>query len=119
MDGPLHLYDAISYPQTTWAKKRDDCDGFAVLAAELLIQWEPSTSPVLLTVMMRPARKSHTVCVFTEGTAYRFFDNVHLNTDSYVSYAEVAREVSRRGTKVVCWDVVNPWTLRQLEFHWP
>ncbi len=29
MDGPLHLFDCISYPQTTWAKKKDDCDGFA------------------------------------------------------------------------------------------
>jgi len=29
MDGPLHLFDCISYPQATWAKKKDDCDGFA------------------------------------------------------------------------------------------
>lgn len=33
MDGPLHLFDCLSYPQATWAKKKDDCDGFAVLAA--------------------------------------------------------------------------------------
>ncbi|MFH1646258.1 MAG: hypothetical protein ABID71_01010, partial [Chloroflexota bacterium] len=39
MDGPLHLYDAISYPQTVWHRKKDDCDGFAVLAAALLRQW--------------------------------------------------------------------------------
>ena len=119
MDGPLHLYDTISYPQTTWAKKRDDCDGFAVLAAELLRRWDPGTSPVLLTVMMLPARQSHTVCVFRDGTAYRFFDNDRLNPDSYASYSEVVQEVSRRGQKLVCWDVADPWTLHQVEFHWP
>ena len=117
MDGPLHLYDAISHPQTTWAKKKDDCDGFAVLAAELLRRWDASTSPVLLTVMARPVRKSHTVCVFKDGATYRFFDNDHLNPDGYASYAEVAQEVGRRGQKIVCWDVADPWTLRQLEFH--
>ncbi|MDP2719258.1 MAG: hypothetical protein Q8P44_05435, partial [Dehalococcoidia bacterium] len=35
-DGFLHLYDSVSYPQTVWAKKRDDCDGFSILAASLL-----------------------------------------------------------------------------------
>ena len=116
-DGPLHLYDAISYPQTTWAKKKDDCDGFAVLAAEMLKRWDPSTSPVLLTVMMHPARKSHTVCAFRDGTAYRFFDNARLNPNAYAGYAEVAQEVGRRGTRVICWDVADPQTLRQSEFH--
>ncbi|MFC1919606.1 hypothetical protein ACFLWX_02305 [Chloroflexota bacterium] len=24
MDGPLHLFDSISYPQMTWARKKDD-----------------------------------------------------------------------------------------------
>ena len=41
MDGPLHLYDCISYPQTTWVNKKDDCDGFASLASELLHHWNP------------------------------------------------------------------------------
>ena len=116
-DGPLHLYDSISYPQTTWAKKLDDCDGFAVLAAELLKRLDPATFPVLLTVMLRPARKSHTVCVFREGAAYRFFDNAHLNPSTYTGYADVAKEVARRGDTAVCWDVADPWSLRQLEFH--
>src|SRR5512140_1501612 len=44
-DGPLYLFDCISYPQTTWARKRDDCDGFASLGAELLRRWRPETGP--------------------------------------------------------------------------
>ena len=76
MDGPLHLYDSISYPQTVWARKKDDCDGFAILAAALLQRWEPSSRPVLLTAMLRPMRRSHTVCVFNvPGAGLWFFDN--------------------------------------------
>ena len=59
MDGPLHLFDCISYPQATWAKKKDDCDGFSSLAAELLNQWNPNCNPVLVTAMVRPVRYSH------------------------------------------------------------
>ena len=79
MDGPLHLYDTVSYPQTVWNKKKDDRDGFAVLAAELLNRWHTSSDPVLLTVLMRPVRYSHTVCVFRNGDNLRFFDNENLN----------------------------------------
>ena len=52
MDGPLHLYDSISYPQTVWAKKKDDCDGFAILAATLLQRWQPGYRPVLVTAVL-------------------------------------------------------------------
>ena len=119
MDGPLHLYDSISYPQTTWAKKRDDCDGFAVLAAALLRQWDSYTCPLLLTVMVRPVRKSHTVCVFTDGAACRFFDTDRIGPTTYESYLAVAQEVGRRGHRLVCWDVADPRRLCQLEFHRP
>ena len=64
MDGPLHLYDSISYPETVWARKKDDCDGFAILAATLLQRWNPDSKPVLLTAIIRPVGQSHTVCVF-------------------------------------------------------
>lgn len=35
-NGPFHLYDAISFPETVWKHKKDDCDGFSVIAAALL-----------------------------------------------------------------------------------
>jgi hypothetical protein len=117
MDGPLHLFDAISYPQTVWAKKKDDCDGFAILAAALLQQWEPGSKPVLLTAMLRPMRRSHTVCAFSvPGAGLWFFDNYLLRRGHYQTYAEIAAEV-RGNAKLVCWDVVDPDTLQALEFH--
>ncbi len=118
MDGPLHLFDCISYPQVTWAKKKDDCDGFASLAAELLRQWNPNCHPVLVTAMLRPVRASHTVCVFiaTQGDLC-FFDNNSLRCDSYQTYDEIVARISQHAKKLVCWDVRNPVTLEMLEFH--
>jgi len=118
MDGPLHLFDCISYPQVTWAKKRDDCDGFASLAAELLRQWNPNYNPVLVTAMVRPVRASHTVCVFhTPQGRLCFFDNDSLQCESYQIYNEVVAKTSERAQRLVCWDVRNPVTLEMIEFH--
>ena len=117
MDGPLHLFDAISYPQTVWAKKKDDCDGFAALAAALLQQWQPDSRPVLVTAMLRPVLKSHTVCAFNvPGAGLWFFDNYSLRRGRYRTYADIAAEVQQK-TRMVCWDVVEPDTLQTLEFH--
>lgn len=117
MDGPFHLFDAISYPQTVWTKKKDDCDGFAVLAAALLRQWQPESRPVLITAMLRPVRKSHTVCVFkVPGAGLWLFDNYTLRRGRYRAYADIAAEVQGKA-RLVCWDVVAPDTLQTLEFH--
>ena len=89
MDSLFHLYDSISLPETVWDKKRDDCDGFAVLAAALLRSWNPSTNPKLVTVMLHPVRESHTVCAFREGEHFRFFDNYYLNRDNYKNYGRI------------------------------
>jgi hypothetical protein len=120
MDGPLHLYDCISYPQTTWAKKKDDCDGFASLAAELLYRWDPTCNPVLLTAILRPVQSSHTVCVFTAPHGdLCFFDNYLLQRGDYRSYDDIAAKISQQAKRLVCWDVRNPFTLELLEFHKP
>jgi hypothetical protein len=118
MDGPLHLYDCISYPQTTWAKKKDDCDGFASLAAELLYRLKPDYKPVLLTAILHPVQSSHTVCVFTAPHGdLCFFDNDLLQRANYRSYDEVAAKISQQAKRLVCWDVRNPFTLELLEFR--
>lgn len=117
MDGPLHLYDAISYPQTVWHKKKDDCDGFSVLAAAMLRQWRPDSRPVLVTAMLRPVKRSHTVCAFrAEDGDLCFFDNYRLRQEGYHSYAEIVDAV-KRDFELVCWDVADPTTLETIEFH--
>lgn len=118
MDGPLHLFDCISYPQVTWFKKKDDCDGFASLAAELLYRWNPNYSPVLLTIMVRPVRSSHTVCAFVSPRGgICFFDNDSLRCEGYQTYEDVVSRISQQAKRLVCWDVRNPTTLEMIEFH--
>ncbi len=117
-DGPLYLFDCISYPQTTWARKKDDCDGFASLGAELLRRWRPGTAPVLLTVGLRPLEQSHTVCVFTseDGNLW-FFDNQELRREGCHTYGDVVSKISVRGRRLVCWDLKTPPDLKTIEFH--
>jgi hypothetical protein len=122
IEGLLHLYDSISYPQTTWVKKKDDCDGFASLAAELLYRLNSNYRPVLITTVVRPIAKSHTVCAFNNlrGNLW-YFDNARLKREKYKTYDEIAFKVSQRGKSLICWDVRNHYTFDLIEFHqsWP
>ena len=118
MDGPLHLFDCISYPEVTWSKKKDDCDGFASLAAALLRRWDPNCHPVLVTAVARPIQASHTVCAFTGPAGdLCLFDNSLLRCDNYQTYDEVVTKISQRAQRLVCWDVRDPTTFEMLEFH--
>ncbi len=118
LEGLLHLYDSISYPQTTWVRKRDNCDGFASLAAELLYRLNSNHRPVLITTVVEPISKSHTVCAFNNlrGSLW-YFDNARLKSEQYRNYNEIAIKVSQRGTNLICWDVRNPYTFELIEFH--
>ena len=118
MDGPLHLFDSISYPELTWTKKKDDCDGFATLAAALLNQLNKEFSPVLVTVMVRPIRLSHTICAFKAPVqGLWFFDNGSLRRVDCGNYADIAGIISQSAKRLVCWDVRNPDTFDKIEFH--
>ena len=118
MEGLLHLYDSISYPQTVWATRKDDCDGFAVLAAELLYRLNSNYRPVLITVAMKPLSRSHTVCAFNnqQGQMW-FFDNSRLRREGHSTYENIALTVGQRGKKIFCWDVRNHDSFDMIEFH--
>ena len=117
-DGLSYLFDCVSYPQVTWYKKRDDCDGFSTLAAALLNQWNPDCHPVLVTAMLRPFGSSHTICVFTSpSNKLCFFDNSTLLCDNYPSYESIIKKISNNAIRLVCWDIINPITLEIIEFN--
>ncbi len=116
-DGPRHLYDAISYPAAVWARRRDDCDGFAILAATLLARIDPRSAPLLVSAVVLPVSESHTVCAFREGEAYRVFDNARLRDERFATLDQVAELLARRGRRPVCWDIVRPADLRALAVH--
>jgi hypothetical protein len=110
------LFDCVSYPQRVWKRKKDDCDGFAVLAAELLKHWDPDTRPVMVTAMVAPMKNCHSVCVFRQGVDLRYFDNSTLKPGLFVNYREIVDHFTPPN-RLICWDVVRPDTLEQLEFH--
>lgn len=116
-DRPGILWDCISYPQTTWANKKDDCDGFASLAAELLKRLGKDYHPVMLTVLVRPISRSHTVCVFKLEGKLCFFSNYTLIREGVISYSEVAKNITGNQKGLVCWDVRDPFNFRLIEFY--
>jgi len=116
-DGPLHLFDCISYPQVTWYTKKDDCDGFSALAAELLNEWNSDSKPVLVTALLRPIQRSHTVCAFKSSQgALCYFDNDKLRRGNLEGYEDIIEKIGK-DQQLVCWDVRNPSTFEMLEFH--
>jgi hypothetical protein len=116
-DGFAELFDCVSYPQRVWTKKKDDCDGFAVLAAALLNQWDNKTKPVIVTAMVSSLAHSHSVCVFQQGAGFRYFSNKELSPKTFTSYEKVITDFVNPAYRLVCWDVVKPDTLKHLEFH--
>ena len=118
-DGPRHLFDAISYPGAVWARRRDDCDGFAILAATLLARIDPRSAPLLVSSVVLPVKESHTVCAFRDGAGdgYRVFDNARLRDERFAAIEDVAAYLAKRGRVPVCWDVVRPADLRTLTFR--
>ena len=113
----MHLYDSISYPETVWCKKKDDCDGFAILASKLLLRFQSNVNPVLITALVRPVQSSHTVCGFSnaDGTL-SFFDNASLRQGDFKEYSDIVALI-KGDAKLVCWDVRNPVTFELVEFH--
>ncbi len=117
-DSAWRLFDLVSYPEATWARRSDDCDGFSCLAAALLRNLDPGYRPVLLTVIARPVGDSHTVCVFAgEEGRLRYFDNNTLRAGPFDSYREVAATLLKEKNRLVCWDVADPLNLRTISFH--
>jgi hypothetical protein len=110
------LFDCVSHPQRVWSTKKDDCDGFAVLAAALLNSWDPQTQPVIVTAMVTPLAKAHSVCVFRQGGGLSYFSNKELIPGVFQNYREIVDNFSG-SDRLICWDVVKPDTLEQLEFH--
>jgi len=70
------LFDSISYPGKVYETKKDDCDGFAILAIELLKQLQ--IRGYMYTYIPKQWQKSHTICVFRYGGFVCCFNNFYL-----------------------------------------
>ncbi len=116
-DGFAELFDCVSYPQRVWSKKKDDCDGFAILAAALLKQIDKNTQPVIVTAMVSSLYHCHSVCVFKIGGGYKYFSNDELNPKTFNSYQDIVNDFRNKKYRLLCWDVTEPDMLKQREYH--
>jgi len=111
---PDKLVDRSSRPAATWARNKDDCDGYAGLAGAWLKQL--GKEPVLLTVICKPGRLSHQVCVFEDDGTSWFFDLDHLrHTEG--GYERIVGILARHARKIICWYISDVSTLEIREFH--
>lgn len=106
------LSDAISYPQTVWAKKADDCDGFAILSATLLERARQHIDGlgevVILTVVGSPIRNSHTITCFNLKGHWYVTDNDRVYMSGLDSIEEIAEFYLRRlFRKYYCWQLID------------
>ena len=111
------LFDCVSYPQRVWARGKDDCDGYAILAAALLKQLDPKYQPVLVTAMVTSLYHSHSVCVFSEDKKYRYFSNKELSPLIFDSIEDVVKNFYNKNYRLLCWDEVDPVTLKQQKYQ--
>ncbi len=101
---PDSLGDWIRDPELTWGKKQGDCEDMAVLVMELLKQ--TGIQGRLLSVVVRPARYSHAVCVFSLNGKYHYFSNSKLIENEYQTVYNIVKFV--QGTRfLVCWSLEN------------
>lgn len=100
------LGDVLQTPEWTWAHKKDDCDGFALVAlaamAQSKIRWG-----YLLTVITRPIKESHSVALFpwdaivhpesgiviTPATEWKWTSNAQLKKCHAASFSDLIRQV--------------------------
>lgn len=111
------LFDCVSYPQRVWKRRKDDCDGFAVLAAALLKQLKTPSNPIMVTAMVNSINNCHSVCVFETDEGFKYFSNWELNPNTFNSYEEIVKDFVGTKYRLICWDEVDPDTLKQLKFH--
>jgi hypothetical protein len=116
-DGFAELFDCVSYPQRVWARKKDDCDGFAILAAALLKQLKTPTNPVIVTAMVNSINNCHSVCAFEWEGHYRYFSNAELSVKNFSNYEAIVKDYVGTKYRLLCWDVVDPVTLKELDYQ--
>ncbi len=101
--------DYIQTPEYTWFRKKGDCEDFSALACRLLEQLDIKAD--ILTVLLDPSRRSHAVCVFRGGPAWRYYDNSRLKGAG--SLREIV-EILKGRDKIKAWSLEKERTLKSV-----
>lgn len=109
------LFDVIPLPQKVWKTKKDDCDGFAILAAAILKQSDIN-EVVLLTVVGSPIKHSHTVCCFKLNDQWYVADNQVVYRSVSNNLEKIAEYYLKKlFRKPYCWQIITP-ELKELKY---
>lgn len=89
-DSIWNLFDCVSYPETTFATKKDDCDGFATLAMHLLKQLDITS--YYYTYIPTNWKRAHTVCIFRYNHVIYRFDNDRLVASRFTDFEKYKKD---------------------------
>lgn len=100
------LGDVLQSPEWTWAKRKDDCDGFALVSLAVMQKSKLGTG-FLVTAVTRPIRHSHSVALFpwdalvdrgsgivvTKASRWKWTSNAWLMETRKDSFAALIRQL--------------------------
>jgi len=92
--------DWIQQPEVTWGLKTGDCEDFAVLTQALLRQIGIESS--ILSVIMRPMKYSHAVCVFRSCDYWHYFSNGKLVYQGFDSLHDIVEKLRGKNKVIFC-----------------
>jgi len=95
------LFDSVSYPGRVYQTKKDDCDGFAILAIELLKQLQ--VRGYMYTYVPEKWTKAHTICVFRYNGFVCTFNNFYLVRTDATTFKRFREQYFRE--PCVVWDL--------------
>jgi hypothetical protein len=59
----------------------------------------------------------HSVCVFQLGGGLRYFSNKELSPKTFASYKKVVADFVNPSYRLICWDIIEPDTLKQRKYN--
>lgn len=109
-------WDCLSYPQTVWARKKDDCDGFAILNCELGTQI--GIKMYILSVVMEPRELSHAVAYGKQGATPFMFTNGRLVMfEDDRTLEDVVQTVAAPAKRILAWSLEDHKTGELVRLH--
>jgi len=108
-------WDCLSYAETVWARKKDDGDGFAILACELCKQL--GIKAYILSVFTSPGQYSHAVAFGRHSGNPFMFNNGRLVWFDAAHTVEHVVQNAASGHDVVAWSLEDHETGELVRLH--
>lgn len=110
------LLDWISYPEVVYKRASGDCDDYAILSAVHIKNFK-NCEPYLLTVIAKPIRYSHTVCIFPYRSKFYLVDNGYLYHRGFYDIEAIIEHLKERHgwKKIYAFDIIEALTFKRIK----